>query len=216
VIEAYKKVPPKPYDFESDPMGVGVWVPLSRVFAANNPLALVLPPHPTKDDVMRVVLEICRQYAFLIEYGGLSEGLYQGPGRPRHESFAQKLFYGIAYAYCKANDLDISPETNSGRGSVDFKFSHGFNAKVVVEVKLTSNQRLEHGFTVQVEEYAKAEQTDQRVFLVIDVEKVGTAERLAAFKLSVAELELTGKSLPVVMHVNGRLKSPASKYAPAS
>ena len=97
---------------------------------------------------------------------------------------------------------------------MDSKFSHGFNAKVVVEVKLTRNQRLAHGFTVQVEEYAKADQTDQRVVLVVDVEKTGTADRLVAFKAKVEELQTTGKSLPVVMHVNGRPKPSASKYEP--
>ena len=109
---------------------------------------MVLPTAPTPDDVMRVVMDVCRQYAFLVDTGGLSVLLYRDDGGPRRESFAQKLFYGIAFAYCRANDLDVSPEADAGRGRVDFKFSHGAWAKVVVETKLTSNPRLEHGFDV--------------------------------------------------------------------
>lgn len=97
---------------------------------------------------------------------------------------------------------------------MDFKFSHGFAAKVVVEVKLTSNQQLEHRFTTQVDEYAKAEETDQRVYLVVDVEKLGSAERLAAFKTAAEALRSVKKRLPIVMHVNGRPKPPGQQVPP--
>jgi hypothetical protein len=108
----------------------------------------------------------------------------------------------------------LCPETNAGRGSVDFKFSRGARAKVVVEAKLTSNPDLGHGFTVQIEEYARAEQTDQRVFLVIDVDKPGATGRLDRFKELVDEAQTAGRSIPVVMHVDAREKASASEYEP--
>ena len=49
---------------------------------------------------------------------------------PRHERFAQLLFYAIAAAYCEANDIDVSPESDAGAGPVDFKLSSGA-AKIV-------------------------------------------------------------------------------------
>ena len=212
ILDSYRKVPPKSYDFKADPAGEIVWVTASREFAARFPVALLLPESPSADDVMRVVLEVCRQFAFLVDIGGLSVLLYRDDGLPRRESFAQKLFYGVAFAYCTANDLDISPEADAGRGRVDFKFSHGARAKVVVEAKLTSNQDLNQGFVVQVEEYAKAEQTDQRVYLVIDVDKSGAAARLQRFKELVDEIRTRQLSSPVVMHVDGRKKASASEY----
>lgn len=214
ILDSYRKVPPRSYDFKADPAGEVVWVHAAREFAARFPMALLLPLAPSADDVMQVVLEICRQFAFLVDTGGLSVLLYRDDELPRRESFAQKLFYGIAFAYCKANDLDISPETNAGRGSVDFKFSHGARVKVVVEVKLTSNQDLSHGLEVQVEEYARAEQTDQRVYLVIDVDKTGAAARLERFRELVEEFRTSGRSIPVVMHADGRRKASASEYLP--
>lgn len=160
------------------------------------------------------MVEICRQFGFLLDTGGLSVLLYRDDGNPRRESFSQKLFYGIAYAYCRANDLDISPEADVGRGEVDFKFSHGARAKVVVEVKLASNQDLEHGFLVQVEEYAKAEQTEHRVYLVVRVDKAGAEARVDRFKAMVQEKQEAGTKLAVVMYADARKKASASEYEP--
>ncbi len=214
VLEAYRNVPPVPYDFIRDPAGEVTWVGASRQFAGNFPLELVLPAFPTGEDVLRVVVEICRQFGFLLDTGGLSVLLYRDDGKPRRESFSQKLFYGIAYAYCHANDLDISPEADAGRGKVDFKFSHGAHAKVVVEVKLTSNQSLEHGFLVQVEEYATAEQTEHRVYLVVRVDKAGAEARLERFNALVKEKQEAGAKLAVVMYADARKRASASEYQP--
>lgn len=214
LLRSYKSVQAAPYSIRDDPAGEVQWYSASIQYSLAYPIKLVAPTTP--DEAMKVVLEICRQYAFLIEESGLSELLYDSKGKPKHESAAQKLFFGVAYLYCKANDLDISPEANGGRGEVDFKFSRGFSIRVVVEEKLTSNDNLEHGFTVQLEEYAKAEETDQRVYLVIDVDKPGAAERLGRFKELVATKQAAGEKLPIVIYVNGRPKPSASVYKPES
>lgn len=57
------------------------------------------------------------------------------------------------FTYCKANNVDLSPETNNVRGSIDFKLSRECNQKVLVKVKLSSNNQLEHGFEVQLPIY---------------------------------------------------------------
>lgn len=71
--------------------------------------------------------------------------------KPRPESMSQMLFYMIASVYCKINNLDITPEAETGRGPVDFKVSSGFSDRVLVEVKLSSNPGLLHGYTTQLE-----------------------------------------------------------------
>jgi hypothetical protein len=45
-----------------------------------------------------------------------------GGGRARDRA-AQLVFYGIADAYCSANNLDLSAEPNAGRGPVDFRLA---------------------------------------------------------------------------------------------
>ncbi|XTR38726.1 hypothetical protein ACQQ2T_04925 [Paraclostridium tenue] len=55
-----------------------------------------------------------------------------------------------------------------GRGPVDFKISSGYKNKTLVEIKLTTNNQLVHGLEVQIQEYSKAEETHNLIYLVID------------------------------------------------
>ena len=86
----------------------------------------------------------------------------------RHmEKIVQKTIHAVALMYCKEHNWDISPESDSGRGPVDFKISRGTD-KTVVEIKLTSNQQCVHGLEVQIEQYALAEGTNNKVFVLVD------------------------------------------------
>jgi hypothetical protein len=109
----------------------------------------------------------------LVENNGLNQELYKGSGKPRHESTAQRLFFAIAYCYCEANNLDISPEVDTGTGKIDFRVSGGFDARVLVEVKLSTNSKLISGYRTQLEAYKTAERTARAIYLVIDVGAMG-------------------------------------------
>lgn len=86
----------------------------------------------------------------------------------RHmEKIVQRTIHAVALMYCKEHNWDISPESDSGRGPVDFKISRGTD-KTVVEIKLTSNQQCVHGLEVQIEQYALAEGTNNKVFVLVD------------------------------------------------
>jgi len=65
-----------------------------------------------------------------------------------------------------ATPSDVSPETNDGRGPVDFKISRGSHDKTLVEFKLASNTKLKRNLEKQLEIYKKAHNTD-RGFKVI-------------------------------------------------
>lgn len=84
------------------------------------------------------------------------------------EKIVQRVIHGQALAYIKANNLDISCEPDEGRGPVDFKVSKG-DDKTIIEVKLSSSSQYLHGFEVQIQEYAKAEQTDKFVYVLVDL-----------------------------------------------
>jgi hypothetical protein len=161
-------------------------------------------------DVRSAVLAICLKFKELIETHALAEALYTDDGKPRKERIAQKVFFAIADAYCAANGLDISPETNSGRGAVDFKFSMGYVLRVVVEVKLTSNTRLLHGYETQIREYQKAEGTEHAIYLVID--NGGAPNRLAELRRRSAADTQRGLRNVDLITVDGKPTSPASLY----
>jgi hypothetical protein len=210
ILSEYRKKPPVQYDYASDPAGQINWLEASHHFASSFPLALTLPPSPSPQDVHDVVIMICKQFKELIEDKGLAIVLYKGRnGGPQHEEVAQKTFYGTAESYCKANNLDLSPEANAGRGPVDFKLSAGYSSRVLVEVKLSTNSRLIDGFEKQTRAYQTAEKAEYAVYLVIDVG--GSPQRLKRLQRVATEAAGKGERVPDLIVVDGRLKPSASR-----
>lgn len=50
-----------------------------------------------------------------------------------------------SYLYFQTNNIDVSPEANIGRGPIDFKLSRGVNERILIEVKLACNPKLQQG-----------------------------------------------------------------------
>jgi hypothetical protein len=197
-----------PYDIEGDPQGEVFWRKLITVIAEQQPFTLETPAHLDVDGVGNVVEQIIEQFRFLIEERRLSEELYYA-GKPRPEKAAQRLFFAIAYAYCKANNLDITPEADTGRGPVDFKVASGFTGRVLVEIKLSTNGKLVKGYTRQLETYKAAEQTMKGYYVVLDVGNLGEK----ANALSVAKNEAASRhevTSPIVF-IDGSRRPSASK-----
>jgi hypothetical protein len=189
-------------------LGEYSWQRLAKEYTEQNPLQLEQVSNDEKR-VADVVTKIVKQYQNLIENNGLWYNLYDDNKNVMHESHSQKLFFGIADSYCEANNLDISPETNSGRGPIDFKFSSGRKAKVLVEIKLTKNPKLDHGLTIQLKEYEKAEKPYKSFLIVISVtDQFNYQEKL---NKSIVEKDKAKVPLPEIIYVNGNIKKSASK-----
>lgn len=169
LIQAYKDAAVTTYDFNNDPTGEYIWYSTAKDYVEEHPLIFSDQKISSNLDVFDAVMEICLKFKKLIENNGLWELLYDNEKRKtKHERAAQLLFFGIADGYCTANNLDLTRESNAGRGSVDFKLSTGANYKVVVEVKLTSNPQLIHGLEKQLPIYIKQEKAQKGVYLIID------------------------------------------------
>lgn len=127
------------------------------------------------------------------------------------EKIVQRTLHGSAIYYCKTNDLDISPESDTGRGPVDFKISRG-DDKTVIEIKLTSNPSVLHGFEVQIEEYAKSEGTENKIFLLIDNGK--SSERIGKIYESYENKIKLGEKPATIILIDAKPKESASRYKP--
>lgn len=114
----------------------------------------------------------------LVEKNSAWKLLYKENGDPCKEFTAQHLFAAIASSYCVANDIDMSPEVNSGNGPVDFKFSIGYSNKVLVELKMSKNPKLDHCIEKQIPIYMEQEDTDKAIYLLI---KTGNDKKVRAF-----------------------------------
>ena len=87
----------------------------------------------------RVVETVIGQFQFMIEDKGLNELLWKGDKKGRcPERVPQLLFHMIALNYCRANNIDVNPEVDTGTGLIDFKFSSGYSHKIIVELKAVS------------------------------------------------------------------------------
>lgn len=181
LVSAYKTIPKTAYDFSADPAGEYSWLAAAREYVEKHPLELSNVPLNSVDGVLSIAEKICQRFKDLIEDNALNKLLYDVSGKPKHESAAQLLFYGIADSYCEANNIDITREGNNGRGPVDFKLSRGANDKVIVETKLTSNVQLCHGIEIQVPIYMKQEKTKKAIYLIIDTGHQTTLERFVDF-----------------------------------
>lgn len=93
------------------------------------------------------------------------------------EKSVQRFVHACAKHYIKVNNLDFSCEANEGPGPVDFKVSRGQDC-TVVELKLSSNADYMHGYQEQVQQYAKAEETENMVFILVDNGHVKRTNRL--------------------------------------
>ena len=209
LLTAVQSVSSQPYDIDSDPEGVVRWAPIGQQYANQYPLQLNQTSAKTLGDVFYIVQEIVTQFRQLIEYNGLNKELYRTNWKPRHESTAQRLFFAIAYVYCVANNIDVSPEIDTGSGKIDFKFATGFNERVLVEVKLSTNPKAVAGYTTQLEVYKVAQQTMRAIYLLIDVGSMGKKDKtLMDIRNKAAKC---GDPLSELEFIDGTIKASASK-----
>ena len=207
LISTVGKAKKIPYDDNADPNGVLTWRPIRESIARDYPFKLALSKKPTPDDLFALVRKIVEQFRTLIEDKGLWKLMYHN-GVARSEHNAQMLFFAVADGYCKDNDIDLSPEADSGNGPVDFKLSTGYNGRVLVEVKLSKN-KVVTGYTKQLEIYRKAEETTQAIYLILDVGHMGN--KATQLKMQQDKLKKAGHRVSEIVIVDALPKVSASK-----
>lgn len=131
--------------------------------------------HPSSRSLSMSILEFFRNW---VENQRGWKVIHEIHPRQR-EKCIQYILLLVATLFVKVNNLDISCEPDEGRGPVDFKISRGQD-KTLIEVKLSSNPQYSHGFTSQLVEYGKAEQTDSLLYIYIDLGNPGRTSKLQA------------------------------------
>ena len=130
----------------------------------------------------------------------------ENAGTQKREKILQRIIHLSGQAYIKANNLSLSCEPDEGRGPVDFKISRGQDI-TVAEIKLSSNAQYMHGYEVQVEEYAKAEQTENMVYVLVDVGNTRRMEKfINRYNLDIDERKI----VPEVILIDSKSKKSAS------
>lgn len=179
------------YDPNKDALGYYQLKEIIRTGAAGFKIEKQFDLSAGIDAISGVVRETIDLFKHHVEKGNLWEQLWVD-GTPKRERASQLIYYAMADCFCIANNIDISPEANMGGGPVDFKFSQGYHARVLVEMK-RSMGTVRHGYEKQLEHYKGAARTFHGFFVVIDYGDLGDKleqiqkirrERLAAGELA--------------------------------
>lgn len=167
VLSGYRKAKSSQYDFDTDPLRI----------AGYEAIAYELVGKPKIDisgltewqRIAGCVKETLDHVKRNIEENRLSEVLYDNNGKPRNEVISQRIIYSIATIFAKIYNVDVSEQGNAGPGAVDFRFTVGFKHRLLVELKLSTHQRLKEGYYEQLPTYAKAEGIKKMILIVIRV-----------------------------------------------
>lgn len=169
---------------------------------------MVSAPTVKSDVTLRATVNsMIDQFKQLVENNNMWELLWYGDV-PRHERASQLLFFAVCTVMCAINNVDVSPETNSGGGPVDFKFSTGFRGRLLVEMKL-SKGAVEHGYKKQLETYKAAAQTKAGIFVIMDVGGMG--RKLNVIRKLKAEAEARGETTSDIIVIDASRRLSASK-----
>ena len=163
-VSFLERIGGSPYDLEKDPKGLVRWYTESRDFVKKNPVSFTFSSESGFSTFVDKMLETFKNY---VENQGGWKLIYNDDGSPKSESACQHLFLGIVRHYCIANNIDISPEVNIGRGPVDFKMSRGSEFNAMIEMKLAKNSKFWNGLERQLPKYIDAENAKIGKFIVI-------------------------------------------------
>ena len=197
------------YDFLLDPSGLLSWRQLLKTISNEHPLQITEKGQLDIDSATEIVKKINEQFGFLIEDRGLSKLLWRDQSNPHHERVSQMIYFAVADSYCKANNLDLTPEADTGTGAVDFKFSHGYTSRILVEIKLSTNPNVISGYEKQLTAYAIAERTLRATYIVINVGKMGRKDQEIIKIMNYNRGK--GKPTSEIVFIDGSLKVSASK-----
>lgn len=159
------------------------------------------------EEIKNLVLDTIDLFKHHVENGNLWEELWIGD-KPKKERAAQLIYYAIADSYCRAHNVDISPEANMGGGPVDFKFSDGYKARVVVEMKRSSGT-VRHGYEKQLEIYKNAANTEFGVFVVMNFGDLG--QKLTQIQAIRNQRLRAGEAASEIIVIDATKKKSASK-----
>jgi hypothetical protein len=222
IVDTYKEAEVKPYSISEDPSGY------LRLQAYSDEISGTISPisedFSSIADVHGLVVNtIIPHYRRHIVDLGANKLLYKRVGSnlqkvddtsPVHEDASQVLFHIVADQVCKESNVMLSRESTTSPGAVDFSLGTGYDNKVVVEIKKSTNKNLLNGYEKQVLAYEKAEAAKSSVYVVVIVRKSNVdnpESQLNQLKALHAKKLSEGKVVPDLHIVDGLIYDSASK-----
>jgi hypothetical protein len=163
-LRAVEDLPNEPYPIDEDPRLLVSWYERGRAMIGT-PAPRWLDVEESPASFLNFVSAVIDEYRHGVEND--SWRLLWFGNRGAGERSAQVLFRSVVGHYCKANDVDLTGESNAGRGPVDFKFSKGWTARALVEIKLARHSSFWDGLFAQTPTYQIAEGVRVAFFVAV-------------------------------------------------
>lgn len=131
-------------------------------------------------------------------------------GKPGSEKKVQTAFLFYFKEYCKTLNIDVTKESDTGRGPVDFRFSNGVDFISHIEIKKDSHPKIKDSLKKQLKTYMDSEKVRIGFLIIVDFGEKDLVEELKTLKRDKINLEKEGKYIEIIV-VDARKKKSASK-----
>lgn len=120
----------------------------------------------SKDDFYKKVDYLIATFKHYIEHKKVHILFNNKMGQAK-EKQVQVAFGMMANLALQESGIVISPEVDTGRGTVDFQLSKGSDFQALIELKLGNHGRYKDGLTYQLPTYLLTEQVDYGFFVLV-------------------------------------------------
>lgn len=158
-----------PYDVDEDPQGLVRWYESGQKLAAVADMAKLTTTIPKDQNGFETWVEtLATTFQHAIEESDGWRLLWNdGYSAHRPEKICQAVAGMMWRSECKAAGVDLSREVDMGRGPVDFKFSHGWSQRALLEVKYIGSTKFFSGAEKQLPQYLETEKISFGIYLAV-------------------------------------------------
>lgn len=167
ILAGYKAGVSEPYDFDTDPEHVSDFTAIASEIVGEPRFDLAGLTEQQR--VNAAVQETIKHLQQTLQANRLADCLYDDSGKPRKELISQRILYAVAAIFSQLYKVSITREPNAGAGAVDFHFSVGHDHRALLELKLSTHERLADAYREQLPAYAEAEKVSKLILLVLRV-----------------------------------------------
>ena len=127
------------------------WMAAARTVARAEAITATPVSQPSQEDFLRWVGTLVDRFQHAVENGDAWRILWDDKlAKPRGELIVHAAAATMWTSLCALADVDMTRESDAGRGPVDFKFSAGWHRRTLIEVKLLSSSKLLQGADAQL------------------------------------------------------------------
>lgn len=97
---------------------------------------------------------------------GYAYKMFWADGKPLGESCAHNYLRTVFESHFLDSEVQVDHEVEIGTGQIDFRLTQGAKEKVIIEVKMGSNPKLQQGLEKQLPHYMAAEKCNQAFYVI--------------------------------------------------